>query len=194
MLRPTRLVLVPMVMLAAATQRAGAIPPPDPTPSKERDYEIIAPSFRTMFGAGWRENGPDLAAGFAFDLQLGLLIGKDSGNGFMFWPELGYSYGGIAGRDSNLVSLGFGLHAGDLEATVGWTPRFIAGGLGDTTVLGVRNSLVGRWAMFSVELSHTWTHEPAGAQHELRFTVGLDLVWVFLGAIFFDTFGFLSSN
>ena len=182
-------VLVPAALVALAAPRAGAIPPPKPTASDDSDYEVLAPSFRTLFGAGWRENGLEMAAGFAFDLQLGLMIGKDSGNGIIFWPELGYSYAGIANLDSHLVTVGFGLHAGDVESSVGWTPRFVAGGLGDTAILGVRNSLVGRWAMFSAELSHTWTTEPVGMQHEVRFTIGIDLVWAFLGVLFFDTFG-----
>lgn len=192
--------LVAALVGALTPSLAAAIPPPpdvEPAPEggeaaapvADDGFRLSVPTTRLLLGASWLETEDTFKAGFALDVGLGLIFAaRRHGTALLLWPELTYSYGAIDGLASHLVTAGLGVHVGDEEASFGWTPRFVAGGLGGETVIGVRNSLIGRWMLFSAEVSHTWMDGPEIDPHEVRFVVGIDVLWLIVGVLFWNSF------
>lgn len=176
-----------------------AIPPPPHVPdadAPETEYKApeksmfadVFPSFRLMFGSAWLGRGGSFGdgvdAGFAFDMKAGLLLGRDNGKaGFILWPELGYSHASHATRGRELFAAAVGFHVGEPLWSVGVSPTFVAGSVGDEGVIGYRTSLTGRFFAFTAEFSHTLLGIGSGGEHELRATFGVDLIMLVGGFI-----------
>jgi hypothetical protein len=178
---------------AAAPSPTQAIPPPVPEDAEAKPYRKsmfadVFPTFRLMFGSAWlgRDGGFDggVDAGFAFDMKAGLLLGRDDGDvGFILWPELGYSHASHDTRGRELFTAGIGFHVGEPLWSVGVSPTFVAGSVGDAAVVGYRTALTGRFFAFTAEFSHTLLGVESGGEHELRATFGVDLIMLVGGFI-----------
>lgn len=181
---------------SASPALVHAIPPPPDPDAPEAAYKAprkslladVFPSFRLMFGSAWlgRDGafGDGVDAGFAFDMKAGLLLGRDDGDvGFILWPELGYSHASHATRGRELFTAAMGFHVGEPLWSVGVSPTFVAGSVGDEGVVGYRTSLTGRFFAFTAEFSHTLLGVESGGEHELRATFGVDLIMLVGGFI-----------
>ena len=157
----------------------------EPTPSRFTGRQrLVRPTLRIApgFVGRWTERP---YAAFGFDVLASVLVGLHPGpRQFGLGPELGYSLRapGLSHDALAGVSLVYGLNTDG--ASFGLLPRAVLRSSQTGLAAGLRTGLWYDFAEngFSVELSHQWTRALAPApgavvdQHELRLSVGLDLL------------------
>jgi hypothetical protein len=121
---------------------------------------------------------------YAAEVSAGITSGKGM---FIFNAELGYAYDAV-GTHAFMLTPGFGVGTSILGVT--YQPRLLVGRGGGTVLVGMRNSLVGRFGvdLVSLELGHQFAHwgEAApGLHHDVRVLLGLNpaaFVGIFMAA------------
>jgi hypothetical protein len=144
------------------------------------------PTLRFGFGANFSPSsapGRKLAAGFLFDVALGVAV--DVHKYVVLWPELGYSYGVREQKVGHLFTFGLGPLFGNHLAAAGVAPRLVVGDAWGATGAGVRTGVVGTFGyqVLTVELGHQWVRAGGRDLHDGRFMFSVDLALV-LGLLF----------
>ncbi|MEM6996356.1 MAG: hypothetical protein AAF721_37965 [Myxococcota bacterium] len=144
---------------------------------------LVRPALRVAPGFSGRVTGRPYAA-FSLDVLASVLVGLHPGRRQLgLAPEAGYSLR-APGLDHDVVA-GLGIvHGINVEGvTVGILPRFVAQWRPGAVGYGVRTGLWFDFAEngFSVELGHQWIDRPGADSHDLRITLGIDVLMLAFG-------------
>jgi len=190
-MKPRRLA-APLALAAAlcapavGAQTVAVDPSPRPRPAlvspaapSRRGLEPMF-SLRVSFGAGVSAT-PQEGAAFTLRGTIGsrVFFLTDSQRGWIVGPDAGIDRTwGMGDRDATLLSLGAA--PGYLWGLTGvaWAPRVLYGWRdGGDTVWGLRNGVrvlfVG--GVFDLEVAHQYVTGALGDEHQVQFTVGMDV-------------------
>lgn len=94
------------------------------------------------------------------------------------YPEVSYEYRDVSQQAGHTASAGVGIGWGNLIwGNLGYTPRIVAGVVGEDAAVGFRHGLYVRLFMtlLNLELSHQLLSAGGSLSHELQVTAGLNL-------------------
>lgn len=118
-------------------------------------------------------------------IRCGRSLNADPGySGYVFMPQLGYSYdadrGSGVGGPSHLGRLGLGFGIGSSRATVLYVPRFLFGNRDDVRARGLRHGLVASFGsdLVTIEIAHQMLVVGTRPEHDLRVGMSLNLAIV----------------